>query len=200
MTTEESLLETLRSSGALKTGIFSFLPAGTATATWRSSISCGGRTRRPRPARSSPTRFGTRSIDVVVGPTTGGVILAFEVAQAAGSRRGVRGTSGRLRHGPRVSARDDVRRLARRVLVVDDILTTGGSVRETLQALAGHLCRGRCGGRAGRSKQRRFGARSAVGFPREVGDPELGAGCLPALRAGHAADETWHHAWAAGEM
>ena len=38
----------------------------------------------------------------------------------------------------RVPPRNDVSSLATRVLVVDDILTTGGSLRETLAALASH--------------------------------------------------------------
>jgi orotate phosphoribosyltransferase len=74
---------------------------------------------------------------VVVGPTTGGVILAFEVARQLGSmaayaERASDGASGReIRRGT-TFARGE------RVLVVDDILTTGGSIRETLSALAVH--------------------------------------------------------------
>jgi orotate phosphoribosyltransferase len=75
------------------------------------------------------------SIDVVAGPTTGGILLAFEVARqlnipAAYAERAESGSLAReFRRGttfPRGA----------HVLVVDDILTTGGSVRETLSALA----------------------------------------------------------------
>ena len=77
-------------------------------------------------------RFKPERIDVVVGPTTGGIILAFEVArqlhvQAAYAERSDEGRE--FRRGttfPRNA----------RVLVVDDILTTGGSIRETLNALS----------------------------------------------------------------
>jgi orotate phosphoribosyltransferase len=77
------------------------------------------------------------NIDVVVGPTTGGVILAFETARqlgvmAAYAERASEGASGReIRRGT-------VFEPGTRVLVVDDILTTGGSIRETLDALAAH--------------------------------------------------------------
>jgi orotate phosphoribosyltransferase len=79
-------------------------------------------------------RFQPERIDVVVGPTTGGVILAFEVArqlhvQAAYAERG---------DGGREFRRGTTFVRNARVLVVDDILTTGGSIRETLSALSGH--------------------------------------------------------------
>lgn len=83
------------------------------------------------------TAFRDQRIDVVVGPTTGGVILAFETARqlgvaAAYAERAREGASGReIRRGTTF-------RPGARVLVVDDILTTGGSVRETLAALAPH--------------------------------------------------------------
>jgi orotate phosphoribosyltransferase len=75
------------------------------------------------------------SVDVVVGPTTGGIILAFEVARqlgvaAAYAERRDDGADGRE------FRRNTTFRAGSRVLVVDDILTTGGSVRETLQALS----------------------------------------------------------------
>ena len=68
-------------------------------------------------------------VDVVVGPTTGGVILAFEVAR----QLGVRGIFAEEIRDPDGTTRREFRRgfqLApdERVLLVDDILTTGGSL------------------------------------------------------------------------
>ncbi len=77
------------------------------------------------------------SIEAVVGPTTGGVLLAYECARqlgvwAAYAERESDGSSRRvIRRGTRFPP-------GTRVLVVDDVLTTGGSVRETLRALAEH--------------------------------------------------------------
>lgn len=82
-------------------------------------------------------RFRGEKIDVVVGPTTGGILLAFETARqlgvaAAYAERRSDGHSGReIRRGTTFVP-------GSRALVVDDIMTTGGSVRETLAALAPH--------------------------------------------------------------
>jgi orotate phosphoribosyltransferase len=95
--------------------------------------------RRPRDTetvcRGIAERFAEARIDVVAGPTTGGIILAFEVGRqlgvaAAYAERKADGSAGReFRRGTTFAA-------GQRVLIVDDILTTGGSVRETLTALA----------------------------------------------------------------
>jgi orotate phosphoribosyltransferase len=79
--------------------------------------------------------FADQGIDVVVGPTTGGIILAFEVGRllgvaAAYAERKSDGSDGREFRRSTTFAPGS------RVLVLDDILTTGGSVRETLAALA----------------------------------------------------------------
>jgi orotate phosphoribosyltransferase len=76
-----------------------------------------------------------RSLDVetVAGPTTGGIILAHEVARQLGTRaiyaERREGASGReFRRGFAIGPGE-------RVLVVDDIMTTGGSVQETIDAV-----------------------------------------------------------------
>ncbi|GIV19609.1 MAG: orotate phosphoribosyltransferase [Armatimonadota bacterium] len=76
-------------------------------------------------------RFREEQIDVVVGPTTGGVIIAYEVARQLGTRAVYAEREG----DKRVLRRGFTLREGERVLVVDDILTTGGSVREVLQML-----------------------------------------------------------------
>ena len=72
---------------------------------------------------------GRAMVDVVAGPTTGGIVLAFETARQLGVRgifaeevRGADGTPRReFRRGFRIEPGE-------KVLLVDDILTTGGSL------------------------------------------------------------------------
>jgi orotate phosphoribosyltransferase len=76
-----------------------------------------------------------RSLDVetVAGPTTGGIILAHEVARQLGLRAiyAERRNSAQGREFRRGFAL----RPGERVAVVDDIMTTGGSVQETIDAV-----------------------------------------------------------------
>ena len=69
----------------------------------------------------------------IAGPTTGGVILAYEVARQLGLRSVM---AERKEDGPgRIIGRDFHLERGERVLVVDDVLTTGGSLRETIDAV-----------------------------------------------------------------
>lgn len=76
-------------------------------------------------------RFRAEQVSVVVGPTTGGVIIAYEVARQLGTRS----IYAEREDNKRVLRRGFTLHEGERVLVVDDILTTGGSVREVLEML-----------------------------------------------------------------
>jgi orotate phosphoribosyltransferase len=78
-------------------------------------------------------RFKGESVDVVAGPTTGGIILAFEVAKQLGLRCIF---AEKEESGKRAFRRGFVMNPGERVLVVDDVLTTGKSVKEVLEAVA----------------------------------------------------------------
>ena len=72
---------------------------------------------------------------LVAGPTTGGIIISYEVARLLGTRsifaEKVEGGAGRIFERGFTIARGE------RVLVVDDVLTTGGSVQDVLAAVRG---------------------------------------------------------------
>jgi orotate phosphoribosyltransferase len=82
-------------------------------------------------------RLVGQPVDVVAGPTTGGILIAAELARQLGARAAYAeraaetGTARAFRRVEYFEPGD-------RVLVVDDILTTGGSVRETVNALVGY--------------------------------------------------------------
>jgi|TARA_B100000315_G_scaffold101649_1_gene93379 orotate phosphoribosyltransferase len=79
------------------------------------------------------THFASQEIQVVVGPTTGGIILAYEVARQL-ETRGIfaekkKGEARAFRRGFGIG-------LGERVLIVDDILTTGKSITEVVNLIA----------------------------------------------------------------
>jgi orotate phosphoribosyltransferase len=82
-----------------------------------------------RLARAIAHRVGERQVDLVAAPAVGGIIIGFAVAQALGvkfifSER--EGGAMTFRRGFEVPA-------GARVLVVEDVVTTGGSVAEVIE-------------------------------------------------------------------
>ena len=82
-------------------------------------------------ARDIAQPFRGKGITCVVGPALGGVTIAYEVARALGVRglfaERVNGEM-QLRRGFQVSSED-------RILVVEDVITTGGSAAEVVALL-----------------------------------------------------------------
>jgi orotate phosphoribosyltransferase len=72
--------------------------------------------------------FKRQGVQVVAGPTVGGIIIAFEVAR----QLGVRGIFAERKDNKRTFRRGLTLTSGERVLVVDDVLTTGSSVREVI--------------------------------------------------------------------
>lgn len=76
-------------------------------------------------------RFKDAGVQTVVGPTTGGIIIACETARLMGVKAiyAERTPEGRgFLRGMSLAPRE-------KVLVVDDVMTTGGSVSETIDAV-----------------------------------------------------------------
>ena len=75
--------------------------------------------------------FVNQGITVVAGPATGAIIIAYEAARALGVKDVFTEREGgimSLRRGFTVGPKD-------RVLVVEDVVTTGGSVREVIELM-----------------------------------------------------------------
>lgn len=132
MTDGANVGDVLREAGAIKKGHF-LLSSGLHSDTYVEKFDL---LRNPGATeavcRGFVRVFAEANVQVVVGPTTGGILLAFETARQMGvlaayaEREGEKGRA--IRRGTSFAP-------GTRVLVVDDILTTGGSVRETLAAL-----------------------------------------------------------------
>ena len=83
--------------------------------------------------------FRNQRIDLVAGPTTGGIILAFEVARQLGTHAIY---AERAESGGRTFRRSQTINPGERILLVDDVLTGGGSIRDVITAvtaLEGHV-------------------------------------------------------------
>ena len=127
----EELLAMLRQAGAVLEGHFK-LTSGRHSGTYLEKFQV---LQYPayteRLCRDIADRFRGEGVELVAGPTTGGVILAFEV----GRQLGVRGIFAESVDGGRCFLRGFVVHPGERVLVVDDVLTTGGSIRQVLSAV-----------------------------------------------------------------
>ena len=136
MLTNEEVLQIFRDSGALLEGHF-LLASGYHSAVYLEKFQV---LQFPnyveKLCKDIAGRFAGDEVQVVIGPTTGGVLLAYEVAKNLGVRgifaeRGDDGLGRVLRRGFEI-------REGENVLLVDDILTTGGSVRDTMQVVEGY--------------------------------------------------------------
>lgn len=75
--------------------------------------------------------FSEDRVDAVIGPATGGIVLAYETARHLGCRAGFTEKDG----GGMALKRGFALKPGTRVLVVEDIITTGGSVKKTVEHL-----------------------------------------------------------------
>ena len=81
--------------------------------------------------RALAARFGGTRVETVAAPAIGGIVIGWEVARALGAR-----SVWTEREGGRMTLRRGFTvRPGESVLVVEDVITTGGSTRETIEAL-----------------------------------------------------------------
>jgi len=126
---DREVLEALQAADAILTGHFS-LTSGRHSDRY---VQCARVLEDPalvtRLARAMVERLGDRGIDLVAAPAVGGIVIGFAVAQALGvkfifsEREGGAMTFRRGFEVPRGA----------RVLVVEDVVTTGGSVAEVVE-------------------------------------------------------------------
>lgn len=79
-------------------------------------------------SKALANNFSAEKIGVVIGPALGGVTLAYEVARALG----VRGLFTERQGGKMVLRRGFSISKGEKVLVVEDVVTTGGSTKEVI--------------------------------------------------------------------
>ena len=78
--------------------------------------------------------YAADNVELVVGPMTGGILLAHEVGKALGTRA----IFTERENGKMTLKRGFQIPVGTRVLIVEDIVTTGGSVKEVLEVVKAH--------------------------------------------------------------
>jgi len=78
--------------------------------------------------RALAAPFADQRVDVVIGPALGGIVVAYETARALGARY----IHAEREEGVMTLRRGFAIQPGERVLVVEDVVTTGGSVKEVI--------------------------------------------------------------------
>jgi orotate phosphoribosyltransferase len=127
--TRDELLDVFRTSGALLEGHFR-LTSGLHSPGY---LQCALVLQHPRQAEALGAALATRMRDLrattVLSPALGGVIIGHEVGRALG----IRAMFAERQDGTLTLRRGFLLGETDRVLVVEDVMTTGGSTRETIQ-------------------------------------------------------------------
>jgi len=127
----DEVLEIFKAAGAIKDGHFLLASGLHSPVYWEKFRILQHPHLTEKLCRLITQHFKEQKIDVIAGPTTGGIILAFETAR----QLGVKGIFAEKEDKVRVFRRDFEILPGEHILVVDDILTTGSSIRETISAI-----------------------------------------------------------------
>jgi len=127
----DEVLKIFKTAGAIKEGHFLLASGLHSPVYWEKFRILQHPHSTGRLCRLIAQHFKEQKIDVVAGPTTGGIILAFETAR----QLGVRGIFAEKEGELRIFRRDFEIAPGEHILIVDDILTTGNSIRETISAV-----------------------------------------------------------------
>ena len=127
----EQVIERFRKTGALLEGHF-VLTSGLHSSVY---LQCALVLQQPRDAeefgRGIAEQFQADNIQTVASPAIGGIVIGHEVARALGAKF----IWTERQDGAMVLRRGFSVTPGERVLVVEDVVTTGGSTRETVDAL-----------------------------------------------------------------
>ncbi len=128
-TAEEPFEDLLRRTEALLEGHF-VLTSGLHSSHY---IQCARTLQHPKHAEALggclADRFQDYAVDAVISPAMGGLIIGHETARALGGRA----LFGERDNGAMTLRRGFDLQPAERVVIVDDVITTGGSVRELIR-------------------------------------------------------------------
>ena len=123
---DEPILEVFREAGALLEGHF-LLSSGLHSPKYlQCALVLEDPARAERLCRQLVRAFSDDRIECVVGPALGGILVAYELARALGTRS----LFTERQDGKMTLRRGFALRPGERVLLAEDVVTTGGSLRE----------------------------------------------------------------------
>ncbi|MCZ6623026.1 MAG: orotate phosphoribosyltransferase [Deltaproteobacteria bacterium] len=125
------ILEIYKKTGGLKTGHFQ-LTSGLHTDSYlQSALVLQYPEYASRIGAKIADHFHNKKVDVVVGPAVGGIILSHVVGKALGCRS----IFTERKNGNLIFYRSFEIKPNEKALMVEDVVTTGGSVRETIEVV-----------------------------------------------------------------
>jgi orotate phosphoribosyltransferase len=129
MASSDALLDLFRKSGALLDGHFRLTSGLHSTGYLQCALVLQHPARAEALGRAIAERVADLKPTVVLSPALGGVVIGHEVARGLG----VRALFAERQDGALLLRRGFLLAETDRVLVVEDVVTTGGSTRETMQ-------------------------------------------------------------------
>jgi orotate phosphoribosyltransferase len=127
----EEVIDQFRTTGALLEGHFQLSSGLHSTVYLQCALVLQFPERAESFGRAIAEKYRGKGIQLVASPAIGGIVIGHEVARALGARfiwTEREGDQMTLRRGFTVSP-------AEKTLVVEDVITTGGSTRDTIEAL-----------------------------------------------------------------
>lgn len=128
--THEDILEILEETGALLSGHFELASGRHSNRYFQYALLLQYPKKTEKICKELAGRFLGKRIDIVIGPAIGGVLVSFEVARQLGARslfaERVEGK------GPLLLRRNFQIQKDEKVLVIEDVITTGGSAKELI--------------------------------------------------------------------
>ena len=131
MLTEREIEDLFVESGALKEGHFK-LTSGLHSSRYVDKFKILSKPRLASPLMTEMAeRWKSNNIELVVGPAVGGIILSYEIAHQLATH----GIFLERKNGKMALSRGFSIEKSQRILLVEDVVTTGGSVNEVCEVL-----------------------------------------------------------------
>ncbi len=134
MLTKTELLKVFKDSGVLKKGHFILASGRHASQYMQMAMALQDAKVTQLLCENLAENFKDQEIDVVISPAVGGLIVGYEMSRILGTRN----LFCERENGEMTLRRGFTIEPGERVLVVEDVVTTGGSVKEVIKVVEDH--------------------------------------------------------------